>query len=406
MKLNSDMVERAMEFACDHINLNLDPRLVYHDLSHTVSVVKHAGELATKIRLSKQERRIVQVAAWFHDTGYTKQEEGHEECGAQQAESFLRNYNIDEEEIIAIKECILATKCPQMPKSKCAQVLCDADLYYLGTREFFTTSERLREEWLKMKGETFSEQEWLQLNINFLSKHRYHTDYGQQILNRRKEKNIKTLQQKLATYYSEYESQGNEKIQTQDNNKQRKQSSERLERGVETLFKTASGNHMRLSGMADNKAHILLSVNSIIISIILSVLGRKIAGYPHLLLPTVLLLVVSVTTVVFAVLATKPKISKGTFTEEQIDKREVNLLFFGNFHQMELQRYEWGIREVMYDKEYLYMSMTKDIYFLGKVLAAKYRYLSIGYCVFMYGLIASVIAFGICFLLATHQTSM
>ena len=191
-----------------------------------------------------------------------------------------------------------------------------------------------------------------------------------------------------------------------DSNKQKKQPSIRLERGVETLFKTASGNHMRLSGMADNKAHILLSVNSIIISIILSVLGRKIAEFPHLLIPTVMLLAVSVTTVVFAVLTTKPKISKGTFTEEQINKREVNLLFFGNFHQMELKRYEWGMRELMYDKEYLYLSMTKDIYFLGKVLAAKYRYLSIGYCIFMYGLICSVIAFGISFLLAIHHASV
>src|SRR5262249_10237086 len=144
--------------------------------------------------------------------------------------------------------------------------------------------------------------------------------------------------------------------------KKDKKKEQRLERGVETLFRSASGNHMRLSGMADNKAHILLSINSIIISIILSVLAKKLIEAPYLVLPTILLLCVSVVSIVFAVLTTRPKISKGIFTKDQISNREVNLLFFGNFHRMDLNTYEWGIREMMYDKEYLYKSMTKDIY--------------------------------------------
>ena len=69
---------------------------------------------------------------------------------------------------------------------------------------------------------------------------------------------------------------------------------------------------------------------------------------------------------------------------------------------MDLDKYEWAIQEMMYDKEYLYKSMTKDIYFLGKILATKYRYLSIGYRVFMYGLLTSVAAYAISFLFATH----
>jgi E3 ubiquitin-protein ligase DOA10 len=150
-------------------------------------------------------------------------------------------------------------------------------------------------------------------------------------------------------------------------------SNSRLARGVETLFKTASDNHMQLSSMADNKAHILLSINSIIASFILSFLARKLSEASYLVLPTVLLLCVSITTIVFAA---KPKISKGVFTKEQILNREVNLLFFGNFHRMELDVYEWGIHEIMHDKEYLYESMTKDTYFLGQVLAAKCRYLT------------------------------
>jgi len=186
---------------------------------------------------------------------------------------------------------------------------------------------------------------------------------------------------------------------TVDKNKKNR---DKLERGVETLFRTASSNHMKLSGMADNKAHILLSINSIIISIILSVLAKKLTDATYLVIPTILLLYTSVITIVFAVLTTKPKISKGVFTREQITKREVNLLFFGNFHQMDLVNYEWAIQEMMHDKEYLYKSMTKDIYFLGKILARKYHYLNIGYRIFMYGLLSSVVAYAVSFLIATH----
>jgi hypothetical protein len=136
--------------------------------------------------------------------------------------------------------------------------------------------------------------------------------------------------------------------------------------------------------------------------VILSVLTKKLSEATNLIIPTIILLCVAVTTIVFAVLATKPKVSKGIFTKEQIDRRQVNLLFFGNFHQMELELFEGGIQEIMYDKEYLYKTMMRDLYFLGKVLAVKYRYLHIGYRVFMYGLIVSVLAFAISFFQSYH----
>lgn len=175
------------------------------------------------------------------------------------------------------------------------------------------------------------------------------------------------------------------------------QKKEKPDRGIETLFRIASRNHMQLSNMADSKAHILLSINSIIISVVLSVLAKRLEQSAYLVLPTIMLLVVCLVTIVFAVLTTQPKISKGIFTKTQVAKREANLMFFGNFHNMDLQTYEWGVQEIMNDKDYLYSSMTRDVYYLGKVLASKYRYLNMSYKVFMFGLIASVLAFTIAF---------
>jgi hypothetical protein len=151
--------------------------------------------------------------------------------------------------------------------------------------------------------------------------------------------------------------------------------------------------------MADSKAHILLSINSIIISILISMVGKKLEQTRYLIIPTAMLLCICLVSIVFSVLATQPKVSNGVFTREQVVRREANLLFFGNFHKMDLQTFGWAVREVMNDQNYLYSSMTRDIYCLGKVLAVKYRYLNIGYKVFMFGLIASVLAFGISFAL-------
>jgi len=171
------------------------------------------------------------------------------------------------------------------------------------------------------------------------------------------------------------------------------------ERAVDTFLKTTTRNHMQLSSMADSKAHILLSINSIIISILISMVGKKLEQNSYLIIPTALLLCTCLVSIVFSVLATQPKVSTGMFTREQVLSKDANLLFFGNFYKMDLKTFNWAVREVMNDNDYLYNSMTRDIYCLGKVLAVKYRYLNIGYKVFMFGLIASVLAFGISFAL-------
>jgi hypothetical protein len=111
------------------------------------------------------------------------------------------------------------------------------------------------------------------------------------------------------------------------------------------------------------------------------------------MIPTVMLVAVCLSAMTFAILATRPSISGGEFTEDDIRQKKANLLFFGNFYRMKHEDYQWGMNELLKDKEYLYNSMIKDIYFLGVVLAKKYRYLRIAYTIFMWGLIATVIAF-------------
>jgi hypothetical protein len=173
------------------------------------------------------------------------------------------------------------------------------------------------------------------------------------------------------------------------------------------MFRTTSNNHIELSGMADNKANLLITVNSIILSVtITAMLPRILAeGDDDYTIPTVLLVLSCLITITLAILATRPSISRGRFSEEDIRNKKTNLLFFGNFHRMSLQDYQWGMRQMLRDKEYLYNTMTMDIYYLGVVLARKYKLLRIAYTVFMVGLIISAIAFAVASLLAGANTA-
>jgi protein-S-isoprenylcysteine O-methyltransferase Ste14 len=166
-----------------------------------------------------------------------------------------------------------------------------------------------------------------------------------------------------------------------------------LGRGVETMFRTTYRTHVNLSSIADNKANIMLSINAIVISIVVSTLLPKIIENSRLIIPTIILLSVCLLSIIFATLSTRPKITEGKSTLEGIKQKRSNLLFFGNFYSMKLEEFHWGMTEMIKDPDFVYSSMTRDLYFLGIVLAKKYRYLRICYSIFMFGLVLAVLAF-------------
>ncbi len=165
------------------------------------------------------------------------------------------------------------------------------------------------------------------------------------------------------------------------------------EKGLETMMTVNARNHMSLTAMADQKASIMITTNSIVLSLMVGLLLGKLTAYPFLILPTLVLLVAALSSLVFAILSTRPRITSGVFTREDLLKKKVNLLFFGSYHNSSFEDFSWGMREMMVDREYLYSSMLATFYEMGKVLAVKYRYLRLSYNTFMYGLVAAVISF-------------
>ena len=361
----------------------------YHNFIHTTSAVNKAEEIIKHSDISEADREKVILAIWFHDVGFTDcNAEGHEKRSAEIMKEFLQKENYPQEYVDEVYQLILSTEKCYQPKNLSEKIIKDADFSHFASPTYHDISEALRKEWELTGGTCFSNEEWDKLNVDFLkNKHRYFTNYAQENWEPLKMKNVKKLEKKL----------NKEDKQNKDDSDKKDSKSDR---SVDTLFRVTLNNHTRLSDIADSKANILLSVNAIIISVCLSVLVPKLdtPKNVHLIIPTFLLLLSSVLTIVFAILSTKPNVTKTHFTQEDVAKRKVNLLFFGNFHQMLFDDFHLAMRDLLKDRDYIYDSMIKDLYFLGKVLDRKYKLLSTTYTIFMAGIIISVLAFAYAFL--------
>ncbi|ARV10083.1 phosphohydrolase [Winogradskyella sp. PC-19] len=389
------LIKKAEDFVTKFLNDNLDSKFVYHNLAHTQRVVNKAKDLAKESNLSETEQHQLILAAWFHDTGFTKTIKGHEKESAKIAKAFLKENNGSEEDIKAISKIILATEMAYEPKTNLEGIIRDADCAHISSKNYDNYASLLRKEWELTLGKKIPKSEWIEENINFLTNHTFYSSLAASKWEGRKGKNLANLIQSQNKIKASTEKLKQKKAEL----KFKKEKLDLPDRGIETMFRVALRNHITLSDIADTKANILLSVNAIIISVALSNLLPKLdnPSNTYLIYPTLIFMTSTVASIVLSVMATRPNVTKGKFTKEDVANKKVNLLFFGNFHQMKLDEFEWAMTEMMKDKDYLYGSLTKDLYFLGLVLNRKYNLLRTTYTVFIIGLVISVIAFAISF---------
>lgn len=385
-----DILDQLRTYVANLFQSHKDERLIYHNLYHTEQVVEGVIKIANQYQLSDEDFFVVVAASWFHDIGYLFDCSQHEASGAKIAREFLQDTGVKKEVIDQVADCIMATRMPQKPAGLLQQIVCDADLFHLGSESFRERNRLMRREAEAFTGKKVDKDEWRLKTISLFKAHNYHTNFGQQLLNTRKSINLSEMESKAI---SQPKSLLTEISREASLKEPKKKKSDRPERGIETMFRITSTNHQRLSDMADNKAHIMISTNSIILSVILSLLLRKLEDNPHLIIPTLVLLIICVVTMVFSILATRPSIPDGIFTPDDINAKRTNLLFFGNFYRMSLPEYENGMGKMMADSDFLYGSLIKDVYAQGVVLGRKYRLLRMAYSVFMYGIIAAVLAF-------------
>jgi predicted metal-dependent HD superfamily phosphohydrolase len=439
----SSILEQARHYVKTFFDTHVNENLYYHNRYHTEKVVETATMIAQHYQLNDRDFFIVNLAAMFHDIGYlTGGAPGHEERGAGMAEAFLAGTGVEPGVAAAIRQCILATQLPQRPNGLLDEIVCDADLFHFGTDEFSERNKLMRKETEAVRQKKISKEEWRRGTIRLLEAHHYHTDYCRLLLDGKKQENLAKLKTKeleseaasggpevhviakaaagkkpdpggvmkdhggilpdaLASLLHEHdeEKEGEAAGRPATESKKKNKKKQDPGRGIDTVFRITSNNNQRLSTQADSKAHILIQVNSIIISVLLSLLLRKIEDHANLAIPTIILLTVNLVTIILSILATRPHIPAGTFTKADLDEKKVNLLFFGNFYKMSLEEYAGGMLVMMDDRDFLYGSLIRDVYYQGIALGKKYRWLRLSYNVFMFGLIGSVLAFVVAALL-------
>jgi len=164
-------------------------------------------------------------------------------------------------------------------------------------------------------------------------------------------------------------------------------------RGIETMFRSAYRVQMDLTGLADNKANMMISINGIIISIIIASVAPKLDANPWLLIPSTVFLLGTLISIVYAILAARPRVSSQPITLEDLRHSEGNILFFGNFANMSEGEFLEGMVELVQDKTVVYETMIRNIYGLGSVLKKKFALLQVAYTIFMAALIMGVSSF-------------
>ncbi len=374
---------------------NLSKKLVYHNYKHTFETVAEAQELGQLSRLPEDRLLDLVLAAWFHDTGYIATYEGHEQESVRIATEWLEEKEFSQERIDHITGIILATQHKQDPETLEQELMVDADMSNIGKDTFFATAELLRVEWEIFQDKFFSDDEWEQFQMDFLLSTTFHTIQAQ-----------RKFAAQLGLNIQEQRSRLNKEIKKKKKEeKKHRKTLAQPKRGIETMFRNTYRTHLNLSAIADNKANMMISLNAIIISVIItylsaktSTIGADYTTHRTFLIPIGILLLTTLGSVVFAIISAQPEVTSFTFKKKKnkkLDTRKVNLLFFGNFTNLPLEEFQSGMHDIMRDKKSLYNNMITDIYYLGDVLNRKYKILRISYTIFMVGLVLTVVGFAV-----------
>lgn len=403
------LLKKVEEYVLELFQQHDTSKLVYHSYRHTAEVVQSIATIANDMHLPDEDCLVLAIAGWFHDVGYLFIYKGHEDKSIELAKAFLQDVAFPPAQLQRVIGCIEATRLGTPPTNVLEQIIADADMAFGTTTQYFERSPLLRLEWEYCLDKHYEPLEWEELQEQFLSQLRFYTPYAQmqfspivaQNFLKQKEivRKIRKKQEKAGILPPP--TSGDQQASTVEHT-YRQIEPLHPERGVQTFLKASYRNQINLSAIADGKANILISVNSIVITLIFAAVfsleGRSLENLKasEYGIPLICFVLTAMLSLVMAVLSVMPRVTN--FNQKYDPEKDTaiikqNLLFFGNFAQLPSERFEALMREVLNDSELLYGNMVRDTYYLGEVLNRKYRWLSVAYKIFLTGFSISVFSF-------------
>ena len=237
----SKLLEEVKAHVTQLLSNELDQRYLYHNLRHTQRVVQGTKELLEEHELKQPDRDAILLAAWFHDTGYTRGHADHEKTSCEIASEYLKEQKADSELIERVCKLIRATKRFYEPEDLAEKIIRDADSSHLGKKSYRETSELLREELSLLGVADYSPEEWLEANIKmFRSEHRFYTDFARENWQEGKDNNVRKL----------VKDKKKRKKMAKKEQLKAKFKNESPERSIQTMYRVSMRNHLKLSDIA------------------------------------------------------------------------------------------------------------------------------------------------------------
>ncbi|UII32084.1 DUF5706 domain-containing protein [Fulvivirga ulvae] len=381
----NDIVKKAEAYVSKLFNDDLPDKLLYHNLSHTQEVAEIAQKLGGMSEISDEDMEALLLAAWFHDTGYIKKYNGHEAESVKYAEEFFNNKEYPEHQQQKVSKLIMSTVAGHEPQGLLEELIHDADMAHMGRKRFFRRGELLRVELENFQNTSYKELDWEKKQYSFLVNNVFYSEAGKQEYAKRRVKNIKKQRQNILKA---------RKITVRTN------TGKDFGRGIDTLYRANYRNHINLSAIADGKANMMISINTILISVIVTLSGASLSVLQSFAIenlrytiPIIILLVGALISVFFAVMSARPKVTSKEVDMNDVKENKISLLYFGNFLGIPKEEFVTYLSNLKKDQKKLYDSMSLDLYNLGIVLKEKYRLLTVSYNTFIIGLTTTVLAF-------------
>lgn len=362
---------------------------VYHNYSYISENIKAFREIAKAEDVGKQEYEMAQLAVAFKDVGLPMSD-NRDLDNQSIIDRFLGKANLSAEQLDSFNYFLGFLKSKQTPKNKLEQVLRDSIDIHLAHPDALEWINLLRIEREKLYNKTYNDIKWMEICKRYYLTHSFFTRYAKTRYGVQRNKNFYEIERLLYRMKSDLEKQN--RAIAQDFSEGRL-----TFRETEDLFKIAFRNYVDLVSVADSKAGLMIQVNSILATVVIAFSFRYLERHPVFIIPTALILVVALGTIFFAILASRP--------QEEVQKatgiKDKDAFFFGSFDRIDddFRHTQWDdFKDSMQNivngtKEDVYRQVSQETFMVRKVLAQKFRYISIAYKVFMYGLIISTIAF-------------
>jgi len=357
----------------------------FHNFRHVKSKTGVVKKLADLYQISNYFQKPLILAAWFKDSGLLEDYKKPLSHSISNAESFLHENGVDEDLIKKVSTLIRSAYSPKSTPSLLERILHDADTVYVGKKSFIKEAELLRMEYESFLHKFIDDYEWEKYQYKLISDASFQTEAAFKKYEHIRIKNLKRQRDRM------------NKVREKS---ARKSKSLDLARSIDTFYRINFRNHFNLSAEVDRKSNLMMSINTIILTVIIIFAGLGFTFYNRenqnnyrFLAPVITLLLTSMLSLIFAILSARPKVNGYAMDTDRVSSRQPAFSSFSDFMNTTFHDFMIQMRELNKDPQSVYDNLSANLYKLSKNLNERYRLLHWSYTIFMIGVGISTLLF-------------